>query len=72
MHERYGTRCSTLLLVERGGRTVVHERRFDAAGRQTGTSRLEFTSADTPERWFENENPDDALPADTTFDTSPE
>ena len=72
VHERYGTRCSTLLLVERGGRTVVHERRFDAAGLQTGTSRIEFASADTPERWFVNEDPDDALPADLSFDTSPE
>lgn len=72
VHERYGTRCSTLLLVERGGRTTVHERRFDAAGAQTGTSRLEFASADTPERWFENEDPADALPTDPSFDTSPE
>jgi uncharacterized protein with NRDE domain len=71
-HERYGTRCSTLLLIERSGRTVVHERRFDATGQQSGTSRIEFTSADTPERWFENEHPGDALPADLTFDTSPE
>lgn len=71
-HERYGTRCSTLLMIERGGRSIVHERRYDAAGQQTGSSRIEFASADTPERWFENEDPDDALPADTTFDTSPE
>lgn len=72
VHEQYGTRCSSLLLVERGGRTVMHERRFDAAGQQTGTSRIEFASADTPERWFENEDPADVLPADPTFDTSPE
>lgn len=72
VHERYGTRCSTLLLIERSGRTVVHERRFDAAGQQSGASRIEFASADTPERWFENESPGDALPMDLTFDTSPE
>jgi len=72
VHERYGTRCSTLLLVERSGRTVMHERRFDAAGVHTGATRIEFTSADTPERWFENESPEDALPTDSTFDTSPE
>lgn len=41
-HERYGTRCSTLVLVEQDGRTRVHERRFDAAGAQTGSSRFEF------------------------------
>jgi uncharacterized protein with NRDE domain len=41
-HERYGTRCSTLVRVEHGGRTVVHERRFDARGTQSGSSRFEF------------------------------
>jgi uncharacterized protein with NRDE domain len=41
-HARYGTRCSTLAFVEHEGRTRVHERRFDAAGAQTGSSRLEF------------------------------
>jgi uncharacterized protein with NRDE domain len=41
-HERYGTRCSTLVFVEHDGRTRVHERRFDAAGAQTGSSRFEF------------------------------
>jgi uncharacterized protein with NRDE domain len=42
-HERYGTRCSTVVLVEHGGRTIVHERRFDPAGLQTGATRVEFT-----------------------------
>ena len=41
-HERYGTRCSTLAFVEHDGRTRVHERRFDAAGAQSGSSRFEF------------------------------
>lgn len=41
-HERYGTRCSTVVLAERDGRTVVHERRFDAAGAQTGATRIGF------------------------------
>ena len=41
-HARYGTRCSTLAFVEHDGRTRVHERRFDAAGAQTGSSRFEF------------------------------
>ena len=43
-HERYGTRCSTVLLVEHDGRTTMLERRFDAAGRTTGATRLEFAS----------------------------
>ena len=72
VNERYGTRCSSLLLVERNGRTVLHERRFDAAGVQTGTTRFEFTSAEVPEVWFEAEDPDAVTSIDTSFDSSPE
>jgi uncharacterized protein with NRDE domain len=42
VHERYGTRCSTVLLVEHGGRTTICERRFDASGAATGATRLEL------------------------------
>ena len=55
VNERYGTRCSSVLLVERNGRTVLQERRFDAAGVQSGTSRFEFRSVEVPEVWFEAE-----------------
>lgn len=72
VNERYGTRCSNVLLVERNGRTVLHERRFDPAGVQTGTTRFEFKSADVPEIWFEAEDPDEAVITDTSFDSSPE
>jgi uncharacterized protein with NRDE domain len=41
-HDRYGTRCSTVVLVGHDGRTVVHERRFDATGAQAGATRFEF------------------------------
>jgi len=41
-HDLYGTRCSTAALVERGGRTLVHERRFGADGVQSGASRIAF------------------------------
>ncbi len=34
----YGTRCSTVLLRKAGGRTTLHERRFDPAGRSLGDS----------------------------------
>jgi len=44
-HARYGTRCSTVVLVEHGGRTTMLERRFDAAGLQTGATRLGFADA---------------------------
>ena len=39
VHERYGTRCSTVLLIEHDGRTVMHERRFDRRRVQTGATR---------------------------------
>jgi uncharacterized protein with NRDE domain len=42
LHPQYGTRCSTVLLVGHDGRTMAAERRFDAAGRQTGATRIEF------------------------------
>jgi uncharacterized protein with NRDE domain len=42
LHPRYGTRCSTLLLVGHDGRVVAAERRFDATGRLTGETRIEF------------------------------
>jgi uncharacterized protein with NRDE domain len=44
-HDRYGTRCSTLVTIEHAGRTVVHERRFDASGAHCGSSRFEFQCA---------------------------
>ena len=72
INERYGTRCSSVLLVERNGRTVLLERRFDAPGVQTGTSRFEFRSADIPEVWFEAEDPDEEVVNDNSFDSSPE
>jgi uncharacterized protein with NRDE domain len=55
VHERYGTRCSTLLLVEGTGHTTMLERRFDHAGTLTGATRLRFDSLDAPGRWLENE-----------------
>jgi uncharacterized protein with NRDE domain len=72
VNERYGTRCSTVLLVERNGRTTLQERRFDPQGVQTGTSRFEYTSAEAPEIWFEAEDPDEAVAGDASFDSSPE
>lgn len=74
IHERYGTRCSTLLLVERTGHTTLLERRFDAEGTQTGTTRLEFDSMEVPERWLDDEyEPDVANCAlERQFDAGPE
>ena len=77
VHERYGTRCSTLLLVERNGRTTMLERRFDAAGALSGSSRIAFDSMDVPERWRDNDDKVDADLRDTralhqSFDDSAE
>ena len=74
VNERYGTRCSTVLLVERTGRTILHERRFDPDGVQTGVSRFEFKSTDVPEVWLSAEDPDEPIDSEPVsgFDTSPE
>jgi uncharacterized protein with NRDE domain len=74
VNERYGTRTSTVLLVERNGRTMLHERRFDTEGVQTGVSRFEFKSADVPETWWLSEDPNDPIDSEplSGFDTSPE
>jgi uncharacterized protein with NRDE domain len=45
VNERYGTRCTTVLLVDHHGGTVALERRFDATGRQTGATRLAFAGS---------------------------
>jgi uncharacterized protein with NRDE domain len=47
VNERYGTRCSTVVFVDRVGRTVVHERRFDPGGVQSGASRFAFAIGPT-------------------------
>jgi len=40
--DRYGTRASTLLLMDAEGRCSFEERRFDAGGAPAGSSREEF------------------------------
>jgi len=42
-NEAYGTRCSTVVAIDRDGDGMIIERSFDAAARQTGECRLEFT-----------------------------
>lgn len=39
---QYGTRCSTIIAVDRHGGGAIIERSFDCAGAQTGTLRLDF------------------------------
>ena len=38
----YGTRCSTVVAVDRHGAGTIIERRFDAAGRAAGETALDF------------------------------
>ena len=76
VHQRYGTRCSTVVLIERDGRTVVHERRFDPGGIQSGASRFQFASGQAAD----HARPNDADSTDRNeparpvaeFDASPE
>ena len=41
----YGTRCATVLLIERDGNVMFRERTFDAAGQAVGTSEHRFSIA---------------------------
>lgn len=38
----YGTRCSTVVAIDRTGRGTIIERRFDTRAQSTGETRLEF------------------------------
>lgn len=40
LHPQYGTRCSTVVLLEPGGAGLVRERRFDAAGAVSGETEV--------------------------------
>lgn len=41
----YGTRCTTVLLLDYAGNITMSERRFDSLGTATGTSRFNFSIA---------------------------
>ncbi len=69
VHEQYGTRCSSVVLVKHDGRTVVQERRFDPRGVQSGASRFEFTVSVTPGG---RQAVAGAAPRPATCDASPE
>ena len=38
----YGTRCSTVVVIDRQGRGTITERRFDAQGEAAGETELPF------------------------------
>lgn len=47
-HPTYGTRCSTLLLLEPSGAAVMFERRFDSEGRACGDSEFSLKPGEWP------------------------
>jgi uncharacterized protein with NRDE domain len=47
-HPLYGTRCSTVVLLEPGGALQLAERRFDAAGEPTGETEFRLNAAEWP------------------------
>jgi uncharacterized protein with NRDE domain len=48
LHPQYGTRCSTVVLLEPDGRLYIAERRFDPAGERTGESEFALAPGEWP------------------------
>ncbi len=48
LHSEYGTRCSTVLLLEEDGRVYLAERRFDPAGEVSGESEFRLGPGEWP------------------------
>ncbi|MBV8876866.1 MAG: NRDE family protein [Gammaproteobacteria bacterium] len=48
LHPEYGTRCSTLLLLEESGRLYLAERRFDPAGEASGERQFRLQPGEWP------------------------
>jgi uncharacterized protein with NRDE domain len=48
IHPTYGTRCSTVLLLEPAGAAVMVERRFDSAGVSTGETEHQLNGGEWP------------------------
>lgn len=48
VHPTYGTRCSTVLLLEPAGDIVMAERRFDPTGEKSGETEYHLNAGDWP------------------------
>lgn len=48
MHPTYGTRCSTVLLMQNDGGIYIGERRFDACGEPAGETEFRLNAGDWP------------------------
>jgi len=49
LNPNYGTRCSTVVLLEHSGAVYIGERRFDPAGEMSGETELRLNAAEWPE-----------------------
>lgn len=47
-HPEFGTRCSTVVLLESSGQVLVNERRFDAAGALSGQTEVQRAPPEPP------------------------
>jgi uncharacterized protein with NRDE domain len=48
LHPEYGTRCSTVVMLEPDGRLLLAEHRFDAAGEAAGETELRLSPGEWP------------------------
>jgi len=48
LHPQYGTRCSTIVLLQPDGRLLLAERRFDAHGQSAGETEFELGPGEWP------------------------
>ena len=48
LHPAYGTRCSTVALLDAGGGLYLAERRFDSAGESAGETEFRLNAGDWP------------------------
>ena len=48
LHPEYGTRCSTVVLLESSGRLYLAERRFDPRGEPVGETEFELNPGEWP------------------------
>ena len=48
LHPEYGTRCSTVVLLESSGRLYLAERRFDPRGEAAGETEFELNPGEWP------------------------